>query len=228
MLNALLEDAHVLTQDFSLRSKNEVVITAQTMNGESQAISIQLGKVPCGPTATCYRLGSPHHTVPANKYIFEEDFDPKSLQRRVYLRRPEEKERRLIFIHSRGISECIGPSGLLALINSFPATKSEEVYAAALSSGKSWRIDEQAMKLYQEHAQPSEASIIVPNGEDMSPRDDETLLRMDMIYASVPTPEQAAQLWKAFQQWWYAVDSRSGKDLHEYRSSPPDKWWVRP
>lgn len=224
MLNPWLDG--VLTQDFFPKSTRTLVIAARDAEGEGRTISVNLGTVPCGPIATCYRLGSPHRTVPASEYIFEEDFDPQSLQRRVYVLRRGGKGRRLIFIHSRGASECVGPSGRLALINSFPATKLVEVYGADLTSGKSWRIDEQATRLYRDHAQPNPAAIIVANGEDMSPTDDETLLRMDMIYASVPTPEQAAQLWKTFHQSWYVVDSRSGKVLREYRSSPPMKWWV--
>jgi len=225
--NSFLDVDGVLTQDFYLKGADTVAIRTQDTSGKLRTISIELGTVPCAPITTCYRLGSPHRVVPASEYIFQEDFDPENLERRVYLRRPGEQERRLIFIHSRGISECFGPNGRLALINSFPATKIEEVYAVDLASTKSWRIDRQAMDLYKERARPNPASIIVPNGEDLSARDDEALLRIDMIYASVPTPEQAEQLQKAFQQWWYVVDSYTGNVLHEYRSPPPMKWWVR-
>ena len=224
MLNPFLDD--VLTQDFSLKGRNTVAIAAQDMRGQARTISVKLGTVPCGSIATCYRLGSPHRTVPAREYIFQEDFNPDSLERRVYVRRPGEQERRLIFTHFRGVSECVGPSGHLALINSFLATKAVEVYAADLSSGRSWRIDAQAVELYKDRAHPNPALIIVPNGEDMSPGDGEALLRMDLIYASVPTPEQAEQVGKTFQQWWYVVDSRDGKVLREYRTPAPMKWWV--
>jgi len=223
MLNQFLDG--VLTRDFSLQGNNTVVVEAQDMRG-IRKISVKLGGAPCEPIATCYRLGSPHRTVPASEYIFREDFNSQTSERKLYVRRRGENEPRLIFTYSGGASECVGPSGRLALINSPPGTKAEEVYVADLSSGRNWRIDVHAMGLYEAHAQPNPALIIVPHGEDMSPGDSKVLLRMDLIYISVQTPEEAEKLGRTFQQWRYVVDSRDGKVLWEYRTLPPARWWA--
>lgn len=224
MLNQFFD--HVLTRDFSLEERNTVVVEAQDARG-TQKIRVELGTVPCEPTATCYRLGSPHRTVPASEYSFREDFNPETLERKVYVQRRGENKPRLIFTHSRGASECVGPGGSLALINSFPATKAVEVYVADLSSGRNWRIDEQAIALYQRHAKPNPALIIVPKGEDMSPDDGEALLRMDLIYISVAKPEEAEEVGRSFKELWYVVDTRNGNVLLEYGTPPPLRWWVK-
>jgi len=218
------DDFAGLTRDFFLVGSNTVVVEAQDARG-TRRISAKLGTVPCGPIATCYRLGSPHRTVAATEYSFREDINPQTLERKVYAQRREDKEPRLVFTHSRSASECVGPSGRRALINSFPASKTVEVYVADLSSGRSWRIDEQAMELYQRHAMPDRDLMIVPDGEDMSPDDGEALVRMDLIYFSVRTPEEADKVGSSFKQWWYVVDTGNGKVLLEYRTPPPPRWW---
>ena len=67
--------------------------------------------------------------------------------------------------------------------------------------------------------------MIVPDGEDMSPDDGEALVRMDLIYFSVRTPEEADKVGSSFKQWWYVVDTGNGKVLLEYRTPPPPRWW---
>ena len=223
MLNQFL--GNVLTRDFSLEG-NTVVVEAQDTRG-TRRISVKLGTVPCEPLATCYRLGSPHRTVPATEYSFREDFNPDTFERKVYVQRRGDNKPRLIFTHSRGVSMCVGPSGRLALINSEPATKTVEVYTSDLSSGRNWRIDEQAMDLYVRNAKPNPALVIVPKGEDMSADDGEALLRIDLIYISVGTPEEAEKVGRTFKEWWYVVDTRNGKVLREYRTPAPPRWWVK-
>lgn len=154
-----------------------------------------------------------------------ETFDPKTIIRRLYFRRPSEKKRRLIYKHEREVFITIGHNGQLALINDCFATKACKVVTVGIETGIVREIDAAANR-YSKKANPDPRLMIVPEAHGFSPDDRQVLIQMDLIYVSVPATEEARNVGKAFKPRSYSVDSVSGRVLHEFRASPlPREWW---
>ncbi len=166
-------------------------------------------------------------TVQYGPYRLTQKYDEKAFAGQIYIQSENDNESRLIFTNQRALELLIGDRGELALINYTAATKDFEVYVANIRTGKSWRIDAQALRMYSRDSGADPSLVIVASGEAVSPDDQEALLVMNLIYISVSTREQAEQKGKAFKKWWYAVSTATGQVLREYRTpSVPHVWWI--
>ena len=145
----------------------------------------------------------------------------------LYIEHEKDAAPRLIFTNHRAVEFFIGNRGRLALVNSTQATKDFEVYVADTSTGKNWRIDEQALRMFLQDSGADPSLIVIADGEALSPDDRQALLSMNLIYISVSTAEEAEQKGKTFHKWWYAVSTSTGQVLHEYRTSSVPRTWLK-
>ena len=163
--------------------------------------------------------------VQYGQYKLTQKYDSDTGVGQIYIEREKDGEPRLIFTNRRAAEFLIGHRGGLALINYAAATKDFEVYIANIRTGQSWRIDEQALRMFAHDSGADPSLITVAAGEALSPDDQEALLSMNLIYISVSTSEEAEQRGKTFKKWWYAVSTSTGQVLHEYRTlSMPEAW----
>lgn len=150
----------------------------------------------------------------------------------------EGQRRRPLFTSMRGASIEVGHRDRLVLIDSSCATQCEEVYVADVETGKSWRVDEQAMQAYYRKLKPDLRLTISLHPIDFSPDDTSVLLSVYVVYVGYGTAEQikqypsareeASAVAKKFVKAWYAVDSACGRVMHQYMSDPSGRdWWVR-
>jgi hypothetical protein len=100
---------------------------------------------------------------------------------------------------------------------------------ADLALHKTRQVDHPATEMYRRGARPDNRLIITPQAYAFSPDDKQVLINMELIYISVPAEPSALaeRLNRSYKNWWYVVDSTSGRVLREYRTSKtPTRWWV--
>ena len=143
----------------------------------------------------------------------------------VYLKRDGDKEI-LFYTHHRQILVTLGHRRRLVLINDWEATKSGKVVVADLSSGTTHQIDRQARSMYRRRVSPDRRLWIVPEAYEFSPDDRQVLIKMVKEDVSATTAEESRLVSRTYRERWYAVDSKSGKIIREFRTSKvPGKWW---
>src|SRR5207248_3337427 len=105
-------------------------------------------------------------------------------------------------------------------------TKSGKVVTANLSSGTTKQIDRDALSMYRRRVRPDRRLWIVPEAYEFSPDDRQVLIKMVKEDVSAATAEESRLASRTYRERWYAVDSRSGKVVHEYQTAKvPLKWW---
>jgi len=175
-----------------------------------------------------FTTGSGSVTVRQGPYRLTQKYDPETMEGQIYIEREKDAEPRLIFTNRRAVEFFIGHRGGLALVNYTQATKALfEVYVADTSTGKNWRIDEQALRMFLQDSGADPSLIVVADGEALSPDDRQALLSMNLNYISVSTAEEAEQKGKTFHKRWYAVSTSTGQVLREYRTSSVPRTWLK-
>ena len=161
------------------------------------------------------------------RYEVREEIE--AVTRRDYIKRKIDKKWILFYTHERGIEATLGHAGHLVLINDNEASKSNKVVVVNLDTNETKQIDTQAIESYKRNASPDGRMIIIPEAYAFSPTDKQLLIRMELIYISLPFEERALanRLRTSYKSWWYVVDSMDGKVTHEYRTSRlPKRWWI--
>ena len=149
--------------------------------------------------------------------------------RRIYLQRPGESQRRLVYTHWRDASYYIGHRGRHLLVNDYEATKSIKVVVVDVASGRSYLVDRQAREHYEAEAKYDRRKLVLPRSVDFSPDDRLALLQMKLDWVFAATREEAGEIEPGYPAWSYVVDAAIGKVLHVYRApSVPKRWWVLP
>lgn len=121
---------------------------------------------------------------------------------------------------------ALGHSRQIVLINDHAATKFTRVVVATISDGSAVDVGSQAMEQYQREVKPDWRLEVNPEGYALSPDDRQVLVRIALIYLSVQTPKEAADLAKTFQPRWYVVDTRDGHILKTFSGeNPPASWY---
>jgi hypothetical protein len=163
-----------------------------------------------------------------NGYEVKEVTEPNSA-RRAYIRRDTDSKWIPFYALERYLLVTLGNRRKLVLINDCPATKLCKVMIADLASHKSRQIDQPAVEMYQRDARLDNRLIIIPQAYTFSPDDKQVLINMELIYISVPVEprELVERLNRTYKNWWYVVDSISGRVLREYHTSRITKrWWA--
>lgn len=173
-----------------------------------------------------FTTGSGSVTFQHGPYRFTQKYDPAAFEGQIYIQRKADEKPRLIFEDQRGLELLMGHRGVLALINCVQSTKDGKVYVADTNTGKNWRIDEQALRMFLQNSGADPSLIVVAEGDALSADDRQALLSMDLIYISVSTAEEAEQKGKTFKEWRYAVSTSTGQVLHEFRTSSVPKEWL--
>lgn len=156
-----------------------------------------------------------------------EEFNPANYVRKDYIKRPIDKKAIHFYTHGRGISMTLGHKRRLVLIEDDEATKSSKVMVVDLQTGEQKKIDTLASKRFEEQTSPNPALIVVPVPYAFSPDDTQVLIKMELIYISVATPDLVECIKHTFRQRWYAVNSKSGRVLRVFRGKrTPEGWWA--
>ena len=155
-----------------------------------------------------------------NGYEVKEVAEPNGAFRD-YIRRDSDRKWIPFYVRERYLLVTLGNRRRLVLINDCPATKFCKVMVADLASHKNREIDQQAIEMYRRDARPDERLMIIPQAHAFSPDDKQVLINMELIYISVPAEprELGERLNRSYKNWWYVVDSKSGRVLREYRTS---------
>lgn len=143
----------------------------------------------------------------------------------VFIRRDFDKEPILFFVHHRSVSVTLGHRKYLVLINDWLATKSGRVVVANLKSGIDAEVDRQVLSMYRRHAKPDRRLWVVPEAYEFSPDDRKILIRIVAADVSAATGEDSIKAFKTYKDWWYSVNSRTGRVIHEYRTSRIQRHW---
>ena len=170
----------------------------------------------------------PAAPVRLNGYEVKEVVEPSGILK-AYIRRDSDREWIPFYHRERYLLVTLGNQKQLVLINDCPATKFCKVMVADLASRQSRQLDQRAIEMYRRNARPDKRLIIIPQAYAFSPDDRRVLINMELIYISVPAEQHdlAVRLNRSYKNWWYVVDSTSGRVLREYRTSKLSKrWWV--
>jgi hypothetical protein len=170
----------------------------------------------------------PNELFRLKRYEVTEEINPATLLRIDYIKRKKDKKSILFYTHGRGIVVTLGHAAHLLLINDNEASKSNRVVVFNLDTNETKRVDIQAIESYKRNASPDGRMIIIPEAYAFSPTDKQMLIKMELIYLSLPFEERglANRLRRSYKPWWYVVDSIDGKVTHEYRTSRlPKRWW---
>jgi|SRR5215813_5147331 len=167
-------------------------------------------------------------TLSLNRYEVKEETDAYGT-RREYIRTTKGGGWILFYTNERSVLVTLGHRRRLVLVNDCPATKSCKVMVVNLASRKSRQIDRSATGAYLRHASPDKRLIIIPQAYAFSPNDSKVLINMELIYvsASAEQPQLVDRLNSSYRNWWYVVDSMSGRVLREYRTSRLSRSWWR-
>jgi hypothetical protein len=97
---------------------------------------------------------------------------------------------------------------------------------ANLTSGTTKQIDEQALAMYRRHAKPDHRLWIAPEAYEFSANDKRVLIKMVLDDVSAATAEESIAASRGYREWWYAIDSKSGRVICEFRAKQfPTRWW---
>ena len=163
-----------------------------------------------------------------NGYEVKEVAEPNSAPK-VYIKPDGDRRWIPFFVRERYVLVTLGNRRRLVLINDCPATKFCKVMIADLATHKTRQVDQPAIEMYRRDARPDNRLIVISQAYAFSPDDRQVLIKMELIYVSVPAEprELVERLNRGYQNWWYVVDSISGRVLREYRTSMiPTRWWA--
>ena len=159
-------------------------------------------------------------------YTIYQEFNKKTYERRVYLKRKDEPIPKYVYSHHRAISVVLGNVHNRLLINDFFATKANKVIVVDIESAKHWQIDQQVMRTYKEDVNPDPRLDLLPIGKAFSPNDNKVLLNVILHYVVASTPEEASEASKSYRIRWYVVSAADGEIIKEYQSNAiPEVWW---
>ncbi len=144
-----------------------------------------------------------------------------------FLKRDSDKQPIRFYTHHRVIEVTLGHRQQLVLINDFEATKSSKVVVANLTSGAQKEIDKQALAMYRQHANPDHRLWIAPEAYEFSANDKQVLLKIVLDDVSAATAEESIAASRSYRAWWYAVDSKSGKVICEFRAKRSPATWSQ-
>ena len=162
-----------------------------------------------------------------NGYEVKQVAEPNGAPK-VYIKTGGDRKWIPFFVSERYVLVTLGNRRRLVLINDCPATKFCKVMIADLASHKSRQVDQPAIEMYRRGARLDNRLIIIPQAYAFSPDDKQVLINMELIYISVPAEprELVERLNRSYKNWWYVVDSVSGRVLREYRTPIiPRRWW---
>ena len=175
-----------------------------------------------------HKWGTPVGTEPIQlgPYTIYQEFNKKTYERKVYLKRKDDTIPKHIYSHHRGITVVRGNLHNRLLINDFFATKANKVMVVDIESAKHWQIDQQVMRTYKEDVNPDPRLDLLPIGKAFSPKDNKVLLNVILHYVGASTPEEASEASKSYRIRWYVVSTESGEIIKEYQSNAiPKVWW---
>jgi hypothetical protein len=67
---------------------------------------------------------------------------------------------------------------------------------------------------------------IVPEAYEFSPDDRKVLMRMVGDDVSAATAQESIEASRTYKDWWYSLNSQTGRVLREFRTNRiPQKWW---
>ena len=142
-----------------------------------------------------------------------------------YIKRDFDKKPIQFYMHHRGIGVTLGHRKRMVLINDYFSSKLVQVVVANLNSGLNKEIDRQALVMYRRHVRPDHRLWIVPEAYEFSPDDRKVLIRMVLGSISAATESEATGAMRSYKDWWYSVDSQTGRVIREYRTNKiPRKW----
>lgn len=145
-----------------------------------------------------------------------------------FIKRDFDQQPIQFYMHHRGIGVTLGHRKQMVLINDYFSTKLAKVVVANLNSGSNKEIDRQALAMYRRHVKPDHRLWIVAEAYEFSPDDRKVLMKMTMESVSAATAEESVAATRSYKEWWYSVDSRTGRVTHEYRTNRiPGRWWQR-
>jgi hypothetical protein len=171
----------------------------------------------------------PNETHRLNNYeVTERSCSDEQAKLCAFIKRDADTQPILFYAHHRQIVVTLGHRKRLVLINDWEATKSGKVVVVNLKSGSKRQIDGPAVSMYRRHAAPDRRLWIIPEAYEFSPDDTQVLIEMVKEDVSAATAEESIAAGRTYRAWWYAIDSRSGKVIHEYRTRKiPANWWQR-
>ena len=144
----------------------------------------------------------------------------------VFIKRDFDKQPTQFYRHHRTILLTLGHRKLLVLINDWHASKSGSVVVANLNSGVSTEIDRQAGSMYRRNVRPDRRLWIVPEAYEFSADDRRVLIRMVDADVSASNEQDSIKASRTYRDWWYSVDSQTGRVIREYRTNKiKKKWW---
>jgi hypothetical protein len=143
-----------------------------------------------------------------------------------FLKRDSDKEPIGFYAHHRVVEVTLGHREQLVLINDFEATKSAKVVVANLASGIQKQIDKRALAMYRRHVRPDHRLWISAEAYEFSANDRQVLIKMVLEDVGAATVEESIAASRTYREWWYAVDSQSGRVICEFRAKQfPARWW---
>jgi len=133
------------------------------------------------------------------------------------VRSPRTKKLALCYSYgNRFIDLKLGHKRRLVLIVERSA-KGGMTAVADIDTGKSWRVDAEADRQYEQNAKPDPQSVWYLQGRELAPDDSRILLR---AVCELTSTEPLI--------WCYSVETKTGKVLREFRAeNPPKEWWRR-
>jgi hypothetical protein len=167
-------------------------------------------------------------TLSLNTYKVKEETDAGGIKRE-YISRSEGRGWIPFYTNERSVLVTLGHRRRLVLVNDCPASKSCKVVVVDLASRKHRQIDRAATRAYLRHASPDRRLVIIPQAYAFSPDDSKVLIHMELIYVSAPSEQRQLvnRLDRSYRDWWYVVDSVSGRVLHEYHNPRLFRSWWR-
>jgi len=142
-----------------------------------------------------------------------------------YIKRDFDKKPIQFYVHHRGIGVTVGHRKRLVLINDYFSSKLVQVVVANLNSRLNKEIDRQALAMYRRHVRPDHRLWIVPEAYEFSPDDRKVLMKMVPESVSAATASEAAGAMRSYKEWWYSVDSQTGRVIREYRTRKIPRNW---
>ena len=167
-------------------------------------------------------------TLSLNTYKVKEETDADGI-RREYISRTKDVGWIPFYTNERSVLVTLGHRKRLVLVNDCPATKSCKVVVVNLASRNRRQIDRSATMAYLRHGLPDKRLGIIPQAYAFSPDDRKVLINMELVYISAPAEQRQLvdRLNSSYRNWWYVVDSLSGRVLHEYRVAKLSRSWWR-
>jgi hypothetical protein len=167
-----------------------------------------------------------HSPGPVDGYKFTETFDPDSLVRVDYIKRPEDRAPIPFYINGRGIGVALGHTRELVLINDELTAKVQRVTVADLRDHMITDVSSEAQRLYEADVRPDPRLYVNPQGYALSPDDRVVLVRMVLTYVGVDSAKLAGEVGGKFKPRWYAVDTSTGRVLRTFKGKdPPQRWY---